>query len=64
MDNFALHEISHLTASSVSAKDLLIVKEFENEKIISHSKGLLNTLTKVVTGCLRTTKDAKLVVFS
>ena len=45
-------------ASSVSTNDSFIVKECENEKI-----GIIEAVTKVVTGCQKPTKDTIFVVF-
>ena len=36
------------------------VNQFENEKIFINMLGLLNTVTKVATGCQRTTKDTSM----
>ena len=41
-----------------------LLLKIENEKIICKFAGLMNPLTKVVTGCQRMTKDTIFVVFS
>ena len=57
------YEISCLFASSVWTNYMLIVNEFGNDNIIVSLLGLLNAVTRVVTGCLRTTKDTTFLVF-
>ena len=57
------YEISCLLASSVWTNYMLIVNEFGNDNIIVSLLGLLNAVTRVVTGCLRTIKDTTFVVF-
>ena len=44
-------------ASSVEANDLFIVNKLRMRRSLVNLLGLLNAVTKVLTGCLRITKD-------